>query len=63
MGLFSQTANEFRQYHLEVLLALTEREGNQMLGQLPGADRAESPEVFWESSTDLSPEYDENSEL
>ena len=47
------TANEFGQYHLEVSLALTEEEGNQMLGELAGRDRAESPEVFWEGSTDL----------
>ena len=56
------TAKEFRQYHLEVSLALTE-EGDQMLGKLAGADRAESLEVFWEGSTDLGPEYDDNGEL
>ena len=33
------TANEFRQYRLEVSLALTKEEGNQMLGELVGADR------------------------
>ena len=44
------TANEFRQYCLEVSLALTKEEGNQMLGELAGADRAESPGVFWEGS-------------
>ena len=57
------TANELGQYHLEVLLALTEEEGDQMIGELAGADRAESPEVFWEGSTDLGPEYDNNGEL
>ena len=57
------TANEFGQYHLEVLLALTEEEGNQMLGKLAGPDRAESLEVFWEGSTELGPEYDDNLEL
>ena len=57
------TANEFGQYHLEVSLALTEEEGNRMIGELAGADRAESLEVFWEGSTDLGPEYDENLEL
>ena len=57
------TANEFGQYRLEVLLALTDEEGDQMLGELAGADRAESPEVFWESSTDLGPEYDDNGDL
>ena len=57
------TANEFRQYRLEVSLALTEEEGNQMLGELTGADRAESLEVFWEGSTDLGPEYDDNVEV
>ena len=44
-------------------LALTKEEGNQMLGKLAGADRVESPEVFWESSTNLGLEYDNNSEL
>ena len=57
------TANEFGQYCLEVSLALTEQEGDQMLGELAGADRAESPEVFWEGSTDLGPEYNNNGEL
>ena len=57
------TANEFGQYRLEVLLALTKEEGNQMISELPGRDRAESPEVFWEGSTDLGPEYDDNGEL
>ena len=57
------TANEFGQYHLEVSLALTEEEGDQMIGKLAGRDRAESPEVFWEGSTDLGPEYDDNSEV
>ena len=57
------TANEFGQYCLEVSLALTEEEGNQMIGELAGRDRAESPEVFWEGSTDLGPEYDDNGEL
>ena len=57
------TANEFRQYCLEVLLALTDEEGNQMLGKLAGADRAESEEVFWEGSTNLGLEYDNNVEL
>ena len=57
------TANEFGQYHLEVLLALTEEEGDQFLGELAGADRAESPEVFWDGSTDIGPEYDDNTEV
>ena len=57
------TASELCQYRLEVLLALTEEEGNQMIGKLVGADRAESSEVFWEGSTDLGLEYDENGEL
>ena len=57
------TANEFRWYCLEVSLGLTEEEGNQMLVELTGADRAESPEIFWEGSTDLGPEYDDNLEL
>ena len=52
------TANEFGQHRLEVSLALTEEEGDQMIGELAGADRAESPEVFWEGSTELGPEYD-----
>ena len=34
-----------------------------MLGELASADRAESPGVFWEGSTNLGPEYDENLEL
>ena len=38
------TANEFGQYHLEVSLALTEEEGDQMIGELAGIDRVESPE-------------------
>ena len=57
------TANEFGQYCLEVLLALTEEEGNQMIGELAGDDRAESPEVFWEGSMDLGPEYNDNLEV
>ena len=57
------TANELGQYRLEVSLALTEEEGDQMIGELAGIDRAESPEVFWEGSTDLGPEYDDNGEL
>ena len=57
------TANEFRQYRLEVSLVLTEEEGNQMLGELAGVDRAESLEIFWEGSTDLGPKYDDNGEL
>ena len=57
------TANEFGQYHLEVLLALTNEEGDQMIGELAGKDRAESPEVFWDGSTDLGPEYDDNGEV
>ena len=54
------TANEFGQYRLEVSLALTEEEGDQMLGELVGRDRAESPEVFWDSETDIGLEYDDN---
>ena len=57
------TANEFGQYRLEVLLALTEEEGDQMLGELAGRDRAESPEVFWDGNTDIGPEYDDNAEV
>ena len=56
-------ANELGQYCLEVLLALTQEEGNQMLSELVGRDRAESPEVFWDSSTDIGPEYDDNWEV
>ena len=40
------TANELGQYRLKVLLALTEEEGDRMIGELVGANRAESPEVF-----------------
>ena len=57
------TANEIGQYHLEVLLALTEEEGDQFLGELAGADRAESPEIFWDGSTDVGPEYDDNAKV
>ena len=42
---------------------MTEEEGDQMLGELASADRVESLEVFWEGSTDLGPEYDDNVEL
>ena len=34
-----------------------------MISELAGIDRAESPEVFWEGSTDLGQEYDNNVEL
>ena len=34
-----------------------------MLGKLAGPDRADSPEVFWEGSTELGLEYDDNMEL
>ena len=57
------TANELGQYHLEVSLALTEEEGNQFLGELAGADRAESLEVFCNGSTDIGLEYDDNVEV
>ena len=56
-------ANELGQYHLEVSLALTQEEGDQMLSELVGRDRAESPEVFWDSSMDVGPEYDDNWEV
>ena len=56
-------ANELGQYRLEVSLALTQEEGNQMLSELAGQDRAESPEVFWDGSTDIGPEYDNNTEV
>ena len=56
-------ANELGQYCLEVLLALTQEEGNQMSSKLVGRDRAESPEVFWDGSTDISLEYDNNAEV
>ena len=46
------TANEFGHYRLEVLLAWTEEEGDQMLNELVGRDRAESLEVFWEGDTE-----------
>ena len=48
---------------LTVLLALTEEEGDQMINKLAGIDRAESLEVFWEGSTDLGPEYNDNVEV
>ena len=57
------TANEFGQYRLEVSLALTKEEGDQMLGELAGRDRAESPEVFWDGDTDIGLEYDDNWEV
>ena len=57
------TANELGQYRLEVLLALTQEEGDQMLSELAGRDRVESPEVFWDGSMDIGPEYDDNSEV
>ena len=44
-------------------MALTEEEGDQMLGELAGRDRAESPEVFWDGETDIGPEYDDNLEV
>ena len=56
-------ANELGQYRLEVLLALTQEEGDQMLSKLAGWDRAESPEVFWDGSIDIGPEYDDNAEV
>ena len=56
-------ANELGQHHLEVSLALTQEEGDQMLSKLVGRDRAESPEVFWDGSTDIGPEYDDNWEV
>ena len=56
-------ANEFGQYRLEVSLALTEEEGDQMLGELAGRDRVESLEVFWDGDTDIGPEYDNNAEV
>ena len=56
-------ANELGQYCLEVLLALTQEEGDQMLSELVGRDRAESPEVFWDGNTDVGPEYDDNWEV
>ena len=56
-------ANELGQYCLEVLLALTQEEGNQMLSELAGRDRAESPEVFWDGEMDIGPEYDDNAEV
>ena len=52
-------ANELGQYRLEVSLALTQEEGDQMLSELAGRDRAESPEVFWDGNTDIGPEYDD----
>ena len=56
-------ANELGQYCLEVSLALTQEEGDRMLSELVGRDRAESPEVFCDGSMDLGPEYDNNGEL
>ena len=56
-------ANELGQYCLEVSLALTQEEGNQMLSKLVGMDRAESPEVFWDGNTNIGPEYDDNVEV
>ena len=53
-------ANELGQYCLEVLLALTQEEGDQMLSELVGRDRAESLEVFWDSSTEVDLEYGDN---
>ena len=57
------TANELGQYRLEVSLALTQEEGDQMLSELAGRDRAESPEVFWDASTDIGPKYNDNLEV
>ena len=44
-------------------MALTQEEGNWMIGELVGRDRVESPEIFWDGSTDLGPEYDDNGEV
>ena len=41
-------------------LSSWQEEGDQVIGELAGTDRAESPEVFWESSTNLGLEYCEN---
>ena len=57
------TADGLGQYRLEVSLALTQEEGDQMLSELAGRDRVESPEVFWDGSTDIGPEYDDNAEV
>ena len=57
------TANELGQYCLEVSLALTQKEGDQMLSELAGRDRVESPEVFWDGSTDIGLEYNDNAEV
>ena len=38
-------ANELGQYRLEVSLALTQEESDQMLSELAGRDRAESPDT------------------
>ena len=56
-------ANELGQYCLEVSLALTQEEGDQMLSEPVGRDRAESPDVFWDGNTDIGPEYDDNWEV
>ena len=55
--------NELGQYRLEVSLGLTQEEGDEMLSELAGRDRAESPEVFWDGSTNIGPEYDDNAEV
>ena len=56
-------ANELGQYRLEVSLALTQEEGDQMLSELADRDRGESPEVFWDGDTDIGQEYDDNAEV
>ena len=62
----SVVADQFGRYSLELVVSLTQEEGDRMVHQLAGIDRAESPPGYdhlyndWEGGTDLGPEYEEN---
>ena len=62
------SGDSFGNYRLALSVELADEEGDQLVHQLAGLDRVESPDRaetphLWEEGADPGPEYDDNQDL
>ena len=62
------SGDSFGNYRLALSVELSEEEGDQLVHQLAGLDRVESPDraetpQLWEEGAEPGPEYDDNQDL
>ena len=58
----SVSGDSLGNYRLSLCVELSDKEGDRLVHQLAGLDRAETPRL-WGEGTDPGPEYDDNQDL